>query len=62
MLLQKKWGPSMGREYTVKRSEWQKLYDALRDVEELLKAQLTERSKIESALERVRQALEVKVK
>ena len=44
----------------VPRSEWQKLYDALRDTEELLKSPLTERSRIDSALERIRQALEVK--
>ena len=44
----------------VPRSEWQKLYDALRDTEELLQSPLTERSRIDSALERIRQALEVK--
>ena len=45
---------------TVPLSKWQELYDALRDTEELLKSPLTERSRIESALERIRQALEVK--
>jgi hypothetical protein len=40
-------------------SEWQKLYDALRDTEELLKSPLFERDRIASALERIRQALEV---
>lgn len=45
----------------VPRSEWQNLYDALRDVEELLKSPLTERSRIESALDRIHQALEHKL-
>jgi hypothetical protein len=43
----------------VPRSEWQKLHDALRDTEELLQSPLTDRGRIESALERIRQALEI---